>query len=326
MSYSVTTILSRFDDRPIDSPRQRTCWAYVISLAMALTVAEMRADEPPVNGDAVIRGGTAANEIVITTTSRLAGAIHSLKWHGREFIDSADHGRQLQSASSFDNTRDAGAETFNPTEAGSRRDGAGANSTSRLLSLETTETTLRTRSQMAFWLEAGEKSVGQPARNTEKLSRHILKKQVTIGHRDWPDVLNYRVTFTLPADEPHQQAQFEVLTGYMPPAFESFYRFDRSKRQLVPLTDGPGEQPDPIVFSTADGEHALGIIALTVPQSMQTGPAYGRWRFVPEKVVKWNCVVRDQQPHEATDYAFEVLVPIGTRSRVEAIMAALNSP
>ena len=50
------------------------------------------------SGDAVIRAPAGNSEIVITTTSRLAGAIHSLRWNGKEFIDSFDHGRQLQSA------------------------------------------------------------------------------------------------------------------------------------------------------------------------------------------------------------------------------------
>ena len=75
----------------------------------------------PSNGNAVIRAKAGPSEIVITTTNRLAGAIHSLTWNGKEFIDSTDHGRQLQSASNFDCGKDLVAETFNPTEAGSRR-------------------------------------------------------------------------------------------------------------------------------------------------------------------------------------------------------------
>ena len=49
-------------------------------------------------GHAVIRAPAHGSEIVITTTPRLAGAIHSLTWNGKEFIDSFDHGRQMQSA------------------------------------------------------------------------------------------------------------------------------------------------------------------------------------------------------------------------------------
>ncbi|MFX7820800.1 hypothetical protein ABTK26_21005, partial [Acinetobacter baumannii] len=76
--------------------------------------------------------------------------IHSLTWNGKEFIDSADHGRQLQSAINLDCGKAIRAETFNPTEAGSRRDGAGPTSSSRLLKLSAKGNTLETLSRMAF--------------------------------------------------------------------------------------------------------------------------------------------------------------------------------
>ena len=117
------------------------------------------------SGDAQIRAQAGRSEAVITTTSRLAGAIDSFKWDGREFINSTDHGRQLQSACSFDNTPTANAETFNPTEAGSRLDHIGPKTTSRLLEIAATGNHLRTRTQMAFWLAPGERSEGQLARN-----------------------------------------------------------------------------------------------------------------------------------------------------------------
>ena len=100
-----------------------------LDLFVFLTVASL---EAAVSGDAQIRAKAGPSEIVITTTSRLAGAIHSLRWNGREFIDSADHGRQLQSAANFDMGSKFIPETFNPTEAGSRFDGAGSKSTSVL--------------------------------------------------------------------------------------------------------------------------------------------------------------------------------------------------
>src|SRR3982751_3635344 len=92
-----------------------------------------------ISGDSVIRGKAGASEIVITTTERLAGAIHSLTWDGKEFIDSHDHGRQLQSAASFDcgSSKEFWAECFNPTEAGSRTDGTGDKSSSKLLRIST---------------------------------------------------------------------------------------------------------------------------------------------------------------------------------------------
>ena len=79
------------------------------------------------NGAASICAPVGSSELVITTTNRLAGAIDSVKWNGQEFINSTDHGRQLQSACSFDcaKTQPFWAECYNPTEAGSRADGAG---------------------------------------------------------------------------------------------------------------------------------------------------------------------------------------------------------
>src|SRR5205814_1017813 len=45
---------------------------------------------PNAKGNAQVRGKFKDSEIVITTTQRLAGAIHSLTWNGQEFINSVD--------------------------------------------------------------------------------------------------------------------------------------------------------------------------------------------------------------------------------------------
>ena len=168
------------------------------------------------DGNGSIRGPFKASEIVITTTARLAGAIHSLTWNGKEFINSTDHGRQLQSASNFDVGSTFTGETFNPTEAGSRHDGAGEKSTSRLLHYIAQTNQLQTTNQMAFWLRPGELSGGHPAKNTTKLSNHLLTKRVTIGYLDLLNVIQYDVTFGVPVGESHKYAQFEAVTGYMP--------------------------------------------------------------------------------------------------------------
>ena len=261
--------------------------------------------------------------VVITTTSRLAGAIHSITWRGREFIDSTDHGRQMQSAASFDNTPEAGPETFNPTEAGSRLDGAGPRSTSQLLAISKSGSSLETRTRMAFWLAPGERSDGQLARNREPLSRHILTRNLTIGLDGLPNVLRYEVTFEVPEGEPHTTAQFEALTGYMPAGFSTFHRFVRDTGQLEPLDDGPGEQADPVVFSTPDGAYAMGIISTEPAPPRAHGPGYGRFRFHEEKVVKWNCVFRVRDGVPPGPYHFRMFVPIGTRDDVVQAMRKL---
>jgi hypothetical protein len=293
----------------------------------------------PVDGNAVIRAPAGSSEIVLTTTSRLAGAIHSLTWNGREFIDSHDHGRQLQSAASFDCAQSTPfwAERFNPTEAGSRADGIGATSSSRLLELTTTTTAaaaagaaggpeLRTRSQLAFWLAPGEESYGRPALNRTVLSDHRLAKRVRLGHDGMAQVLEYDVTFTLPSGEDHTYAQFEALTGYMPPDFSRFWTFRADTGRLEPLDDGPGEQPHPVVFSTADAAHAMGILSAAPPPPGTAGPGYGRFRFEAEKVVKWNCVFRAHDPDRVRsgEYPFRLFVVVGTLEDVRQSLATLT--
>ena len=173
---------------------------WVLGLFVLCIAASLQA---AVLGDSQIRAKAGPSEIVITTTSRLAGAIHSLKWNGMEFIDSTDHGRQLQSASNFDAGSDFAPETFNPTEAGSRFDGAGPKSSSVLHALTAKGRVLSTESQMAFWLRPGEKSCGNSAKNTTTLSQHQLRKTVTIGVHGLPYAIGYDVTFTIPKKEIH---------------------------------------------------------------------------------------------------------------------------
>jgi hypothetical protein len=278
------------------------------------------------NGDSQIRAEAGKSEIVIRTTAGMAGAIQSLTWDATEFINRTDHGRELQSACSFDNSPTANAETFNPTEAGSRDDSALPTTTSRLLEIVAAGNRLRTRTQMAFWLAHGERSEGQLARNTNLLSDYVLTKDVRIGFGRWPQALDYRVTFTVPEKARHISAQFEALTGYMPPVFDTFWQFNSGAGKLEPLSDGPGEIKNPVVLATADGRHAMGIYAPPQAEAGTTGPTYGRWKFKDAKVVKWNCVfrVKDTNLIRTGDFSYRLVVPIGTLEDVESMLREWN--
>lgn len=292
-------------------------------LLLSVGVASLIADE---RGEATFRAVAGGSEIVIKTTSRLAGAIDSLTWNGREFIDSFDHGRQLQSASNFDAGSPLSNETFNPTEAGCVADGAGPKSTSRLLHIATSDRRLETVSQMAFWLAPGGKSGPNLAKNSTALSNHLLTKRVEIGWRDLPGVVSYDVVFTLPTDERHTVGTFEALTGYMPDYFESFWKFDPTARKLVPLDDGPGEQAHPVVLSNRERTHAMGIYAPPQPALNTTGPTYGRFRFPSAKVVKWNCVfrVKNKKGLAPGGYPFRMFVCVGDLATVTEQLRRLH--
>jgi len=283
------------------------------------------AQAPAVSGDAEISGTIGGKPLVIRTTSRLAGAIDSVKWDGVEFIDSHDHGRQLQSALNADVDGVFHVECYNPTEAGSVVDALGPKSTSRLEFLSTKDGLLTTRTQMAYWLAPGMKSGGHLAQNTTLLSGHILNKQVRIGRPGMDHVLDYKVTFTVPVDRPHKFLQFEALTGYMPWSFSEELRFDAKTSTLVPLPRQDGEQRDPVVLSTPSGSHAMGVFTPERPRAGQPAVGFGRFKFEHEKVVKWNCVFRLRQdkpipPH----HSFQLYVVIGTREDCRRTLAALT--
>ena len=286
----------------------------------------LSAQQAPPSGDVVIRSLQDGGGITIRTTSRLAGAIHSLKWNGKEFIDSHDHGRQLQSAINLDVGDSMRPETFNPTEAGSRNDGAGPTSTSRLLHLSTTPNSLKTRTQMAFWLAPGQESGGHPAKNKALLSDHILEKKVAIGYKKMPRVIVHEVTFHLPLNEKHRYAQFEILTGYMPPDFSKFWALEPQSGKLLPLSDGPGEQRHPVILTTPSGSHAMGCVTPNVSRSKGwSGPGYGRFRFEAAKVVKWNTVFRLKNPKRIPSgtYSFRTFVVVGDLNGVRRDMVRL---
>ena len=288
------------------------------------------AQAPLVDGECKIRGELSGQEVVITTTNRLAGAIHSVTWGGKEFIDSFDHGRQLQSASNFDVGTRFISETFNPTEAGSRSNGTGVQSTSRLLHFATGDGWLQSTSQMAFWLEPGQRSHRHPAKNLLPLSNHLLTKRVEIGTREFPNVIRYEVTFSVPLGEEHHYAQFEVLTGYMPHEFRKFYALTDAG-ELEDLDDGPGEQSQPVILATRDRRFAMGALTSTIASNLPhgpgwSGPGYGRFAFDPQRVTKWNVVFRlkDEVRIPATDYNFEVLVAIGSLEDVRKTLFELS--
>jgi hypothetical protein len=296
--------------------------------AMVVMMMAMTA-EPNATGDAVIRGAAGPSEIVITTTKRMAGAITSLTWNGKQFIDAADHGRELQSAMNADLGQTFHVETFNPTEAGSMWDGDRQTSTSKLLKMIARGNHLESTTQMAFWLRPGEKSGGFPAINTTTLSNHLLTKRVTIGYKNLPHAVQYDVTFFVPHDEKHRYLQFESITGYMPAEFNTFFGVNAATKQLEPLDHRNGEQPKPVVLATADGKFAMGCYSPPPPSEAEEAgkPGYGRFYFEHARVSKWNCVFRVHARQgefcRTGDYHFRGFVAVGTLEDVRATIAGL---
>src|SRR5579859_165184 len=153
----------------------------LIPALIALVILPMELAAAPVSGDAVIRAPAGESEIVIKTSARTAGAIASLQWNGKEFLNATDHGRELQTCWNGNaGIEPIADETFNPTEAGSLDDGSGATSSSQLREIKAHGNELETFSQPAFWLSPTETAGGKPARNKTVLSDDRLRKRVVI--------------------------------------------------------------------------------------------------------------------------------------------------
>jgi hypothetical protein len=293
------------------------------ALLLAFPVALIAA-----NADLSISAKVNGAPLTIRTSTRTAGAIDSITWRGKQFINAHDHGRELQSASSYDGY----GECLNPTEAGSAKDGAGPSSSSRLLSSASHGHTLETTIEMAYWLAPGTPyptACGshpdfRRARNDNVRSSDTLIKKVTIEK----DAISYDVTFVTTDD--HQSATFEALTVYMPPEFSDFLTYDPATRTLSPLSDGPGEQPLPVILSTPDHNFAMGIFSPGLPQKANIKVGYGRFRFLnnPQiagwNTVKWNAVYREA-PVPRGRYHYRCYVAIGTLQDVQRTLQRLYS-
>ena len=308
------------------------------------------------------------NNITITASRKFGGAISSVKVNGMngiEFIDSYDHGRELQSAlnASIEPNATFISEIYNPTEAGSSSDATNPTSTSQIKEIFTNNNTLTTKTQMAYWLRPGEQSFGNLALNISPLSNNYLSKNVSFNS-NINNVVDYNVTFTVPSNqngESYYFLQFEVLTGYMPIKFSYFWTFQKSNpNNLVKLSNKPdGEQDYPILFSNGpnDNDMAMGVVAKTPTTYLTTSKQYGQYgRFtftnqntqvdggsVKEKssLVKWNYVFRiwpelinltngivsGTEPLNETqkDYTFPLYLVIGTKSECLIALQTLAS-
>jgi hypothetical protein len=279
------------------------------------------------NANISISGMVFGTLLTIRTSSRTAGAINSLTWNGKEFINASDHGRELQSAVSFS------GECYNPTEAGGWADGRADTDTphppsSVLNYITQTSNSLTTIISPGYWLRPGEFcNPGQPVINTSITSDHLIRKDVTIGFRGIPNVIDYQVDYYLPIS--HPSVVYEVLTAYLTNEFSSYWTYNPRTDDLQPSPNNyKGEQDLPLILSTVDQQYAMGVYSPDLPQPFwkQYGKyGYGQWNFSGNETDgtnKWNCVFRegfqDIGHHKYTCYAI-----VGTLNQVKSSMRQL---
>jgi len=297
-------------------------WQAAAALAILVAGPAYAANKNPdvVSVSAPIDG---ARLTISTNVKKFAGAISSITYRGVEYINVVDHGRQLQSASTFDDL----GECFNPTEAGSRDDANKPTSTSKLLEIKASGNVLWTRSAMAFWLAPGTDyqakcspvSSARSAQNKTALSNHILEKTVTIGLPGNPHVVGYHIAFRI--GENHRSANFEASTAYLPPRFSMFLSYNPATGALQPLKASydVGITNLPVIIATPDGRNALGVFGQKAGPLGATKTYYAYYKFPDTS--KWSCAFQAVNLKAGSTYSFDCPIAIGT---VDEVVAAIN--
>jgi alpha-tubulin suppressor-like RCC1 family protein len=223
----------------------------------------------------------------VSTSSQFAGAVSSIKWGDKEFINNWDHGRQLQLNSQFFNRFIC----YNPYEAGSFNDGRGPTSTSKLLSMTNTSTSLDATTQMAWYYDkylesdkpedyCGDPSQWLPVNKpyTTPLSDYKVRKTVTIGYKGIPNVIEYLVEQAVPEAVREGMNNVTAVVNY---EFSSLRSWDVVSKDYRNVRALAGVDDRIKVVSTADGNHAMGWYAPELHQPYADVGVVNWWFIVP---------------------------------------------
>lgn len=225
--------------------------------ANASTSGRSYDDAVEVSGDGRAAGSIQSNKITISATERTAGAISSIQWQGKEFINNYDHGRQMQYAWQYGNY----GECSNPTEAGSSADGTGRKSSSTIKSVSINSNSLHTITAPASWLNCG-----------PSVSSDLIEKLVTIENGLIKSVAK------ITAQSLDLPIRLEAPTIYLSPEFDHFYTVegvaDRSSCLPVDYNEVYWQKmqgcdiSEPIIAATQDGAFAIGLYTVPTGERM----------------------------------------------------------
>jgi hypothetical protein len=215
------------------------------------------------------------DRIYVGASSRTAGAIDSIVWNNREFVNSYDHGRQVQVALNKNNL----SECYNPTQAGSLDDSIGFATTSKLEAIRAADDTLMAQTLAAFWLAPNQK--GQFCTgggiNTTKQSNYRINTAIKVGYAGLPHAIQFRSSILVPDVANHIVTEMPAI--YVAGDFTSFYTYDFASKKAIPFPTVPslGEQKEisqVIILATSDGRYAISTWSPELPQA-----GYEPWQY-----------------------------------------------
>jgi alpha-tubulin suppressor-like RCC1 family protein len=259
--------------------------AAAITLTIGALLCGAAITRAQVNGNATINAPAPVfgQPLSVSTSSQFAGAVSSIKWGNKEYINNWDHGRQLQLDSQFFNRFIC----YNPYEAGGFDDGRSATSSSRLLALTASGNVLESTTQMAWYYRFRESLLPQDYCGDPKdwlpcppytgpLSDYRVHKTVTIGFAGIPNVIEYRLELFIPEQI---QKGLNSVVAVLPYEFSSVRSYDVVSKDYRNIRALAGEDDRIKVVSTADGNYAMGYYA---PELLQPygNPGTVNWWFV----------------------------------------------
>lgn len=270
---------------------QRSSTLAATAAALLVGIANANGE---VNGNSTISADVLGRPLTISTYDQFAGAISSMRWGDKEFVNIWDHGRQFQTALSAFNRY----ECYNVYEAGSKPDGQKPTSSSVLLSLNASGNRLQTETQMAWYThgrEPGPNSgdfCGDPnlwlpcPPYTGPLSDYRLYKTVTIGFAGLSNVIEYPTSLFVP--EQVRNSEIQTVVAVMPYDFSTVLSYDIISGTYRKIRSEFGEDDSVKVLSTADGAYAMGYYSPELLQPYGNGSAGGfRWGLVPPDPVNF---------------------------------------
>jgi alpha-tubulin suppressor-like RCC1 family protein len=257
--------------------------ATAIAAIAALFLCGATATRAQVNGNATISAPALGHTLSVGTSSQFAGAVSSIRWAEKEFINNWDHGRQLQLNAQFFNRFIC----YNPYEAGSHFDANLPTTSSKLLSFTANGNTLESTTQMAWYYRKREsfdptEHCGDPANwlpcppYTGPLSDYRVHKTITIGFAGIPNVIEYITELFIPEPVLKGMNNVAAVVNY---EFSSLRSWDVVSKDFRNIRALAGEDDRIKVVSTPDGNFAMGLYA---PELLQPygDPGSVNWWFV----------------------------------------------
>lgn len=241
------------------------------------------------SGDATITAPVFGLPLTVTTSGQYGGAISSLKWADKEFVNDWDHGRQFQTNAQFFNRY----ECYNPYEAGSKIDAQFPTTSSKLLSLTVNGYSLDSTTQMAWYVAPDEAQTGIGAHcgdpsawlptphtppYTSLLSDYQVHKKVTIGFAGIENVIEHWSDLYIPEQV---KAGLIQITEVMPYDFSNVWTYDVVSKSYRKIRAPSGEDDEVKVMTTGDGAYAMAFYSPELLQPYGNGNATGnRWGLV----------------------------------------------